>query len=349
MIYLVGWAAAYSVLFIQATTRYKGPVLIFGVILFFASAAFFRGTVGTDTGTYGIAFSRYLDSAWSGQEPGFLALGVTLTALFQDATIAVRAVALVFFFLAAVYIKRANQNERFFFLAYVLPLMGYQYSMNIIRDGLATIIVMLAVQAFRKGFSKRAFLTGISAIFFHYSALFSLSYIAISQRPWLKFLSIAYMLGLLVFSALAFLIAELYFVQKALLYAPAEEAKGGSQIVSSLFGFCRVSIILGVLFFGKLPTGEKLKLIVLGELFLLTAALISQYSYAGVRLYLLISIVCPLSIVASYSRLGLNFERSLKAALIASSLLGAAAAFKGFINTEGQNLHAFLPYDTWLF
>ena len=118
--------------------------------------------------------------------------------------------------------------------------------------------------------------------------------------------------------------------------------------MASLFGFFRVSIILGVLLFGKLPTGEKLKLIVLGELFLLTAAFISQYSYAGIRLYLLVSIVCPLSIVASYSRLGLKFERSLKAALIASSLLGAAAAYKGFLNTKGQNLHAFLPYDTWL-
>jgi|TARA_B110000914_G_scaffold223044_1_gene237729 hypothetical protein len=348
MIYLAGWAAAYSVLFVQAITRYKGPVLIFGVILFFASIAFFRGTVGTDTGTYGVAFSRYLDSAWNGQEPGFIVLGAALTALFQDATLAVRAVALVFFFLAAVYIKRADQNEKFFFLAYVLPLMGYQYSMNIIRDGLATIIVILAVQAFRKGSFKRAFFTGIPAIFFHYSSLFSLSYIAISQRPWLRFLSVAYTLGLLVFSTLAFLVAELYFVEKALLYAPEAEAKGSSQVVASLFGFFRVSIILGVLLFGKLPTGEKLKLIVLGELFLLTAAFVSQYSYAGIRLYLLVSIVCPLSILASYSRLGLKFERGLKAALIASSLLGAAAAYKGFLSTKGQNLHAFLPYDTWL-
>ena len=119
MIYLVGLAIIYSALFVQATTRYKGPVLIFGVILFFASLAFFRGTVGTDTGTYGLAFSRYLDSAWSGQEPGFIALAIALKALFQDATLAVRAVALVFFFLTAVYIKRADQNEKFFFLAYV--------------------------------------------------------------------------------------------------------------------------------------------------------------------------------------------------------------------------------------
>ena len=133
MIYLVGWAAAYSVLFVQATTRYKGPVLIFGVILFFASAAFFRGTVGTDTGTYGVAFSRYLDSAWSGQEPGFLALGAALTALFQDATIAVRAVALVFFFLAAVYIKRGRPKRAILFscvciAAYGLPIQHEYHS-----------------------------------------------------------------------------------------------------------------------------------------------------------------------------------------------------------------------------
>ena len=349
MIYLVGWAITYSVLFIQTSTRYKGPALIFGVILLYASLAFFRGTVGTDTGTYGNMFASYPPSTWNGQEPGFIALAIALKALFQDTTLAVRAVALVFFFLTAVYIKRSDQNEKFFFLAYVLPLTGYQHSMNIIRDGLATIIILLAVQAWRKGFFKRASLTGISAIFFHYSALVSLSYLALSQRPWLRVMSVVYMVALVTFSTLAFLAVEFYFVQKALLYAPTEEAKGGSQIVASLFGLFRVSIVLGALLFCKLPTGEKLKLIILGEIFLLTAAFISQFSYAGIRLYMVISIVCPLSILASYSRLGLNFDGKLKAGLIASSLLGAAAAFRGFLNTEGRTVHAFLPYDTWLF
>jgi len=220
--------------------------------------------------------------------------------------------------------------------------------MNIIRDGLAAIIIMLAVQAIRKGTLKRVVWRAVPAILFHYAALFSISYIIISQRPWLRFMSVLAMLGFLFFSVAAFLAAELYFLQKAVLYAPGE-AKGTLGGLFSLFGVFRVSIMLGVLLFGKLPAADKFKLVILGEIFLVTAAFISQYSYAGIRLYLIVSLVCPLSILASYSRLGFKFERSLKAVLIASSLLGAAASYNGFLATEGQGTNSFLPYETWLF
>jgi hypothetical protein len=344
MIYLAGWAAIYCLFLVQAGTRYRGPILIVGLLFYFSAVAFFRGDIGTDTGTYESIFRTITGTyyVWNGLEPGFVILGMALIAILQDIDLAVRAVALVIFSIMAVFVIRGDRNERFLCLAYVLPLSAYYYSMNTLREGIAACILLLAVQAIRKGTLKRVFWTGFPAILFHYSALFSVSYIVISQRPWLKFGSVLGMLALLVLSGTGYLLAEVWFSGKAAMYAPTDE-KGGEYFLSSIFGITRVSIILVVLLFGKLPAAEKFRLIFLGELFLLIAGVLAQYSYAGIRLYGIVSLVCPLSILASYSRLGLNFERSLKAVFIASSLIGAFAAYWGFNATR-----AWLPYYTWL-
>jgi hypothetical protein len=348
MIYLVGWAAIYCVVFIQETMRYRGPVLTLGVLLYLTAVAFFRGSVGTDTGTYeGIFRGFSAGYEWDGMEPGFVLLGMTLIAIFQDTDIAVRACALVFFFLLAVFIIRGDRNERFLCLAYVLPYSAYGYSMNGLREGLAVSILMLAIQAIRKGSAKRVLFAGFPAILIHYSALLSISYIMITQRPWLRFLSFLGMLALLFLAAASYFLAETYISLKAGGYTPRPET-GASRIIPSIFGFFRVSIIFIVLLFGKLPTADKFRLIMLGELTLVVVCIMSNYSFAGIRLYNLLSLVAPLSILASYSRLDLNFEKSLKVVFIASSLLGAAASYRGYLDTAGLST-SFLPYSTWLF
>jgi hypothetical protein len=349
MIYLIGWVATYCVVLIQETIRYRGLVLTLGILLYFTVVAFFRGSVGTDTGTYEIIFRGYSDGyEWNGQEPGFVLLGINLIAIFQDTDIAVRACALVFFFLLAVFLIRGDRNELFHCLAYFLPVFAYSYSMNVLRIGLAACIILLATQAIRKGSLMRVFFTGLPGVLLHYSALFSVSYIIMTQRPWLKFLSVLGMLALLVLSAVGFLLVETYLMDKAELYE-ANTEMGASRIIPSIFGVFRISIILIVLLFGKLPAADKFKLFMLGELVVLAAAIISNYTYAGIRLYDIASLVCPLSILASYSRLGLDFENSLKAVFIASGLLGVAASYRGYLVTAGTSKNSFLPYDTWLF
>ena len=120
--------------------------------------------------------------------------------------------------------------------------------MNIVRSGLALGILMLVIQATKKSSAKRILFTGLPAILLHYSALFSLSYIVITQRPWLKLSSILGMLTLLLLSGGAYLLAETYFLVKAGLYQPVT-GSGPSRIIPSIFGVFRISIILIVLLF----------------------------------------------------------------------------------------------------
>jgi hypothetical protein len=348
MIYLVGWATLYSVVAIQAATRYRGLVLIFCLVLpYFAAVAFFRGDVGTDTQNYQFMFANFADDfKWEGEEPGFVLLALALIALFSDGDLAVRACALVFFFLVGVFLFRGDKNERFFCLVYFLPATAYLYSMNVLRLGLASVILLLATQAIREGSVKRVFFAGIPAIFFHYSALFSVSYLMASQRPWLNFYSIMSIFALLLLSLGLYLSAEVYLLDKAIMYAPGVSDKGIGP-TSGVLIILRLTLILSVLAFGKLSAADKIRLIVLGVGFLLISWIIAQYSYAGVRLFSLVEIVCPLSILASYSRRGLDFERNLKSVFVLAGLMAAANTYLGFLNTSDMQAMPFLPYETW--
>jgi len=349
MVYLLGWALIYGVVAVQLATRYRGLALILGILPYFAALAFLRGDVGTDTFTYELMFREFdgRNYEWNGIEPGFIALAATLMAIIPDADLAVRACALVFFSLLALVIIRGDENERFFCIAYFLPITAYSYSMNVLRVGFAALILVLATQEIRKGSLKRLFLAGLPSVLFHYTSLFGLSYLMISQRPWLKFSSVVSMLLLLLLSIAVFFVAEVYLLGKIGDYAP-QAGERYSTILTSIFVVCRVSLVFVVLLFTKLPAAEKFRLIVLVELFLVTAGLLSQYSYAGLRVFALISFLGPLSILASYSRLGLNFEGKLKIAFIASSLIGAAGTYYGFLNAAGRQITPFLPYETWL-
>ena len=350
MVYLVGWAAiVYCIVLIQETCALsRAPINFRCYSLFYCSRLLQRKRWNRYWVLMNTYFALFADGyQWNRLEPGFVLLGTTLIAIFQDTDIAVRALALVFFFLLAVFIIRGDRNERFFCLAYVLPYSGYSYSMNGLREGLSISILMLAIQAIRKGSAKRIFVAGFPAILIHYSSLLSISYLMITQRPWLRFLSALGMLALLLLSGAVYFLAETFITLKQEAYTPSS-GTDASRIIPSLFGFFRVSIILIILLFGKLPTADKVKLIMLGELAIAAACILSNYSFAGVRLYNILSLIIPLSILASYSRLDLNFEKSLKAVLIASSLLGAAGTYRGFVEGAGKST-SFLPYSTWLF
>ena len=51
MVYFFGWVLIYCLVLVQETTRYRGAALILGILPYFAALAFFRGDVGTDTGS----------------------------------------------------------------------------------------------------------------------------------------------------------------------------------------------------------------------------------------------------------------------------------------------------------
>src|SRR5690606_14410267 len=154
MIYLIGWLAIYVTLLLQSIIRYKGRSFIFLLLLLFGLVAGLRGEVGTDTRNYEYIIEKIVDIfQWDGWEQGFIALSWLLTSISPSVEIAVRLISVVFFVGIAVFLLHSNKNERFLLNSYVLPAFGWQYGMNALRIGIASLILLFAVQAARRSSS----------------------------------------------------------------------------------------------------------------------------------------------------------------------------------------------------
>lgn len=346
MVYLFGWLATYFGLTLQGLSKYRGRIFIYCLLAYFAGLAFIRGNVGTDTVNYELMLADIAHGyVWDGREPAFVALGLLLVSVFPTAEVATRVIALVFFALLTVFVFRSDRNERFLLMAYILPAFAYLYSMNVLRIGLASAFLLLSVQQIRVRGSTSALKVGLLTFLFHYSSVLSLIYIDISQRAWLKFTSFFVMLFLLTLAGGAFLTAEFYMMDKVAQYQTA-------QVPGVLSGLSKIIIVIlfvaGIMS-GKLPTMEKAKLILLGLTFTLLGWFFSQFSYAGLRVLDLISFTMPLSILASYSRVGFEFERPIKTIMVASGILSAFSIYRGFILEYGEGKSPFLPYEMYDF
>jgi hypothetical protein len=345
MVYPAGWAAIYFALILHSLTGYRGRFFVFVLLGYFAVLAFLRGNVGTDTASYERMLASFVGGyAWDGREPGFIALGVLLESMAPTTEFAVRAIALVFFALLAVFVIKSNRNERFLLLAYVFPAFAYQYSMNALRIGLASAVLLLALQSLRQRGGASALRVGLTATLFHYSTAFSVLYLVISQRPWMRVYSTFGMLGLLVLFSGGFLLADFYFMEKMSAY----EAMQAPGPFSGLSKILPVLLILVGVGFGILPPIEKAKLTVLGISFLFVGWLITQFSYAGLRLIDLVAFVAPLSVLATYARLGLEFDLRLRCAIVLAGAISAAGVYRGFLLGRGEGITPFLPYEIGL-
>jgi len=111
LIYLIGWGVAYFALMLMAATRYKGSFFILVGLMFYASVAFLRGNVGTDTETYERMLLDFAGGySWDGREPGFVMLCIFLLSWLPSIEIAVRAIAVVMFPMLGFVVVRANND-----------------------------------------------------------------------------------------------------------------------------------------------------------------------------------------------------------------------------------------------
>lgn len=346
MIYLVGWGFLYLAIVISALTRYRGKVLLALALLFIAVIAIFRGDVGTDTANYEqMLLSFVSQEGWQGIEPGFFAMGWVLIKSFGSAEVAVRAISLTFFFCLFIFLFRADRNELFFLIVYILPAFAYQYSMNGLRIGIASAILMLAVQEVRRRGYFSGLAVALSTLLFHYSVFFSLFFIYISQRRWIK-LSTSLLLIIAAAFAVSFFYANAeYFSYKISFYET-------TQSPNFLSGLSKVMVIF-VIIFGVAMSGisidEKIKIIIPGILLTVVFWGITSFTYAGLRILDLISFALPVSLLATYSRLGLLFDRSVRVALFFGGLISAAGVYRGFLLDFGQGPTPFLPYHFFNF
>lgn len=346
MVYLIGWGGIFYLLFVQEISRYYGKAfLVFGLFLF-CMLAFFRGNVGTDTGSYEIMFADFaLDYVWDGREPLFVGLGQLLSSFAPTVELAVRATALVFFGLLGWFVAFSDRNERFLLMSYILPAFAYQYSMNALRLGIASAFLLIAVQLLRRKGQVPAILAGLVAVFFHYSIFFSVLYISVSQRPWFRFSAILSIIIMLAAAVGGLSLIDVYMGNKLDGYKDmhAQGALSGLSKIIPLF-----FIIVGVIW-SNLPGEEKAKLVILSVVLIFAGWVLTQFSYAGLRVLDLLSFSVPIAILASYSRLQLAFDKSIKVALAIGGLSSALGIWRGFMLDYGQGSYPFMPYNLYGF
>lgn len=346
MVYLLGWAGCLLVLMISSLTRYRGHFFVFILLFFFLGVAFLRGAVGTDTANYERMLTDFIDVyyAWTGREPGFVALGWLLATLAPTIEIGVRLISVVFFALIAFFVVRSDKNEFFLLLAYILPTFAYQYSMNALRIGLASAFILLMVQEIRLKGMKAAFKFGIFAALFHYTILLSIVILLLSQQPWGRLSTVLKNIVLLTLLSLGLLSVDFYVADKIEIYASGDYSKPSALSGLSIL-VPNIVILIGILL-SYFPQTEKIKLFLLFLLIFGLGMIITQFTYAGLRILNLGGFIMPLCVLASYSRLGLKFDFKFKFLLLVAGLLSAIGVYRGFLIGHGEGPTPFLPYKT---
>ncbi|MCQ4263735.1 EpsG family protein [Stutzerimonas stutzeri] len=343
MIYLFGWLLCYFFIAVEAISGYKGRFFAFLLVCYFGIVSLLRGSVGTDTANYEkMLVSVTNNYIWDGREPGFMAVAWLLSLIAPSAEIAVRLLSFIFFVVLAIFLIRSDRNERFLLVGYIIPAFAFQYSMNGLRLGLASSILMLAVQQYRINGSLAGIRVAIPSIMFHYSVFFSLSYLIVSQVGFLRVSSLFGLLTLLFFGVAGFFLLDISYVADKfssyqMMQAPGT-LSGVSRVVVVLVFVCGIAI-------SNLPSGDRIRLSVLGLSFLFLFWLLTQYTYAGLRMLDLLCLVCPLAMAVSFARLGLNFNIPIKIVILLAGMLSVFAVYRGFLLESGLGSSPFLPYE----
>jgi len=338
MIYIFGWGAVYYTLLFSAITSYRGRVLGYFAIFLLAGISILRGRTGTDTATYEFILSELsLNQIWGNIEPGFAVVALLLTELTGSAEIGVRAVSVLFFLLAVFYYHRANKNEAYIFLAYYAPAYFYLYSMNTIRTGIASIILLIAFQDLTRVRTFRAYIISILAVFFHYASIILIGYLIANLINKFRTLLVIFF-GLFILSVLYF--AQEYLLLKLIYYSnfDAPSSISGLSIIGVIF------ILTAGVMQSNLPFFLKARLVVMTIILLVLSIFITTFSYAGLRLLDLIAFGLPLSVLVMYSKVELTLNLQMKCSFLLAGLASAVGTYRNFLLDFGQGSSPFLPY-----
>lgn len=347
MVYIAGWVFNYAMLAGSRMDRRRSKVYCTLVVLALGAIAILRGPTGTDTVSYEIISAALrAGSALAGVEQLFALLMRCLQWFLADDMMVVRAVAAVAVLLLWIYVYRADEDEQYFLLTVFMPAFFYSYTMNALRVGLASILLLLAAQQFRRSraFDLKSGVWGATGFLFHYTLAFPLCFIVAVSRPWSKKLALRVLLSAAVIAALIATISIGYFSEKLIHYmdfATPSHLSGLSRIIG-------VAILLCGVWRGQLPKGLRIKLLSLGIGFSTLFFGITQVSYAGLRLLDLLGFAMPLAILCAYGVRDQKLDRPVRLALCVFGLVSAAFVFRNFLNESTDSLAPFLPYRSIL-
>ncbi|MDQ7040907.1 MAG: EpsG family protein [Rhodothermus sp.] len=340
MIYLIGWLLVYYYLVVRLLVRHRVRLLALGVIVLLGALAIFRGAVGTDTFSYEKAV---IDSErMAGIEPGFWLLTALLHSLLQDPVLVIRGVACVFTVLLCWFVWKADDDELFFVMAFVVPVFFYAFSMNVLRMGLASVIFLLALQLDRRQQLQKALLLAFVSILFHYSVVFVILYLWLIDNKLSGKGKVVGIIGIVLFVVLLILFNETYFEIKLKSYVMIEPP----GMLSGLSRIILCMVLLAGVVFSSLPPREKHRLFWWTLLFMGMFWGITRISYAGLRLLDLLIFTLAVAIMRSYGRTGQPVDRIVKASWLLAGLLGAAAMYRNMLQERFWSPSPWLPYHT---
>jgi len=308
---------------------------------------------GTDTqGIYEAMASAILNnqhSLWiSGSELAFRELLSGFLVVTRSPVWAVRFIGMVFIMLLVFFITKSDRREFFWFITFFVPVFIYQYGMNAIRAGIAMGVFLIGFQSLRRAKVRSFLLLSLLTFFFHYSFIFVFLLIFFFELAKVRVKNILYfgVVGLIIFAIV--LIQKEYFAAKLDLYldynSPAIYS-GLSRIIISTF------LLIGV-FIGRLPQREKIKLLTISVVIMISLQLLTVWSYAGLRFLELWVFVLPLIIIRAYDRTKTRFDKHIQLSLILAGFLGAIFVYRNMLTDWGGQMTGsqtpFLPYKTIL-
>lgn len=312
--------------------------MLFGSLLVFSTL---RGWVGTDTYSYEVIADEHIRHIGTLKwEPLFGLLFYGLADLSQNAALAIRGVSLLISLLFFAYFWRASKDERFVFMAYLIPVFYFTYTMNILRVGLGCALVLYAVRGLSQHSKPRFLVYSALAVLSHYSHLISVAYLYIMTRKiHFKWYLLA-LAALAVGGAIGYQLNAAYVLSKLELYS--------SFAAPSLFSGAPKLLACFLLIFATLTScldkDIKFRFAALSLLISCIAYSLVFVSYAGLRFLDLLSFLIPLGLLTLHQQEGKSLNASSKCLIVVAALLSIVFLYRSFLVEDAQSMSPFLPY-----
>lgn len=344
MTYILGWLLNFCLLWAAAKEPRHAKAYCAISVVALGLIAVLRGQTGTDTAAYETISSIVRTGnlhAW-GAEPVFNLILRLLQLAGLDDVLTVRGLSVVEVLLLVVYAVRSTQDQRYFLLALFMPAFFYQYTMNTLRIGLASIIFLLSVQSFTRSGRANASAIGIgvTALSFHYTAVFLPAFLASTLRKWSS-RSILVVVGLFALGVITvLLISPGYIHQRLANYSNFE-------VTSALSGISNLVLIfltLLALHASALPAAPKKRIAIASIALGITFIGITHVTYAGLRLLELLDFALPVALLATHEIAGVHFNVTTKKYLLVAGVAATLFIFRHYVNEPTTVPSPFLPY-----
>jgi hypothetical protein len=342
MPYILTIIPLYLALSAQLLLKYKGPALFLIALMPLGLLAILRGNIGVDTPTYESVIRYSLDGGSNRAfEPGFFWLVNLMSLITDNEVVVLRLFSLMIVILLVVYLVKSDKDEAFLLAAFFLPMSFFDLTTNAIRFGVSISLFLIALQFSWRGKNICFILLSILSVLFHYSIILCLAiYLVATKGINFKMLLFGLICSITVLF-IAFIDLSDYTAWKYLAYSDF-------SALSNLSGLRYVSVLL-LLMVGTLVSSLsfnlKKKQIIFGSVLLLFGLILTQLSYAGLRVLYLFVFIYPLLDLTFHKAHLVKINSNIKAIWFIAGVISFIFLMRGYFNDAGTFFAAHLPYE----